>query len=118
MNVHSKVENPSLAANIHYSVEAKKVLEKLFESRYDEPNLQHIFADYVYRGNLKKWVQKKLNMSLTIAKRTDKTKDWKIQSKWWIVQQYYDGMKYDENRYKIERTNTWKDAYKGILIRF
>lgn len=31
---------------------------------------------------------------------------------------YFDDMLYDENRYKIERTNAWMDAYKGILIRF
>ena len=31
---------------------------------------------------------------------------------------FFDDMLYDENRYKIERTNAWMDAYKGILIRF
>ena len=31
---------------------------------------------------------------------------------------YFDELLYDENRYKIERTNAWMDAYKGILIRF
>jgi transposase len=31
---------------------------------------------------------------------------------------YYDEKLYNENRYKIERTNAWMDAYKGILTRF
>lgn len=31
---------------------------------------------------------------------------------------FFDDVLYDENRYKIERTNAWMDAYKGILIRF
>ena len=42
------------AANIHDSVGAKQVFEKMLESKCDEPNLQHIFADSGYRGNLKK----------------------------------------------------------------
>lgn len=31
---------------------------------------------------------------------------------------YFDDLLYDKNRYKIERTNAWMDAYKGILVRF
>ena len=31
---------------------------------------------------------------------------------------FFDNLLYDDNRYKIERTNAWMDAYKGILIRF
>jgi hypothetical protein len=62
------------AANIHDSVGAKQVFDKVHESKYNEPNLQHIFAGSGYSGNLRKWVQKKLNMSLTIFKRTDKPK--------------------------------------------
>ena len=31
---------------------------------------------------------------------------------------FFDDQLYNENRYKIERTNAWMDAYKGILIRF
>ena len=31
---------------------------------------------------------------------------------------FFDDMLYDENRFKIERTNAWMDAYKGILVRF
>ncbi|MBC7720701.1 MAG: transposase [Pedobacter sp.] len=61
------------SANIHDSVWAKKVFEKIVASKYDEPNLQHIFADASYRRNLKKWGRKKLNTSLTIVKRTDKS---------------------------------------------
>ena len=90
------------AANIHDSVGAKQVFEKVIESKYDEPNLQHIFADSGYRGNLKKWVQKKLNMSLTIVKRTDKTKDWKIQPKRWIV----------------ERTFAWLLNFRRLVINY
>jgi transposase len=31
---------------------------------------------------------------------------------------YFDDQLYDENRYKVERTNAWMDGYKGILTRF
>jgi transposase len=31
---------------------------------------------------------------------------------------FFDDVLYDKNRYKIERTNAWMDAYKGVLIRF
>ncbi len=31
---------------------------------------------------------------------------------------FFNNKVYEENRYKIERTNAWMDAYKGILIRF
>ena len=31
---------------------------------------------------------------------------------------FFDDMLYDNNRYKVERTNAWMDAYKGVLIRF
>lgn len=31
---------------------------------------------------------------------------------------YFDDKLYNENRYKVEQTNAWMDAYKGILIRF
>lgn len=30
----------------------------------------------------------------------------------------FDDKLYDENRYKVEQTNAWMDAYKGILTRF
>lgn len=61
------------AANIHGSVGAKQVFEKIVASIYDEPNLQHIFADASYRSNLKNGSEK-LDMSLTIVKRTYKKK--------------------------------------------
>ena len=64
--------------------------------------MQYIFADSGYRGNLGKWVQKKLNMSLAIVKRTDKTKDWKIQPKRWIV----------------ERTFAWLLNFRRLVINY
>lgn len=32
--------------------------------------------------------------------------------------EYFDDVLYDENRFKIERTNAWMDGYKGIMTRF
>lgn len=31
---------------------------------------------------------------------------------------YFDDKLYDENRYKVEQTNAWMDAFKGIIIRY
>ncbi len=73
------------AANIHDSVGATNVFKKVVQAKYDEPNLQHLFADSSYRGKLKEWVKKELKMSLTIVKKTDNTKHWAIQPKRWIV---------------------------------
>ena len=90
------------AANIHDSVGARSVFEKLVESKYDEPNLQYLFADSGYRGKLKNWVKKELKMSLTIVKRTDSTKDWAIQPKRWIV----------------ERTFAWLLNFRRLVINY
>lgn len=51
------------AANIHDSKGAMQVFNKLEERKYDQPRLGVIFADAGYRGNLKKWLQKKLKMN-------------------------------------------------------
>jgi hypothetical protein len=31
---------------------------------------------------------------------------------------YFDDLLYEENRYKVEQTNAWMDAFKGIIIRY
>jgi transposase len=34
------------------------------------------------------------------------------------VMSYFDDKLYDDNRYKVEKTNAWMDAFKGIIIRY
>lgn len=41
------------AANIHDSVGVIKVFENVLQSKYDEPNLQYLFADSGCSGKLK-----------------------------------------------------------------
>ncbi len=90
------------AANIHDSKGAVEVFEKLEERKYDHPRLKVIFADAGYRGNLKKWLQKKLEMKLDIIKRTDKSTKWEIQPKRWI----------------IERTFAWLLNFRRLVINY
>ena len=44
------------------------LLISLQNSKHDEPNLEHIFADAGYRGKLTKWVKEKLKMNMIIVK--------------------------------------------------
>jgi len=90
------------AANIHDNKGAKQLLEKLNSSKHDEPNLEQIFVDAVYRCKLIKWVKEKLKMNMTILKRTDKTIKWEVQPKRWI----------------IERTFAWLLNFRRLVINY
>ncbi len=65
------------------------MLEKFNNSKHDEPNPEQIFADAGYRGKLIKWVKEQLKMNRTIVKRTDKTIQWVVQPKCWIIERTF-----------------------------
>ncbi|WP_298413206.1 IS5 family transposase [Hydrotalea sp.] len=90
------------AANIHDSKGAKQVLGKFNNSKCDEPNLEQIFADAGYRGKLIKWVKEQLKMNRTIVKRRDKTIQWAVQPKRWIM----------------ERTFAWLLNFRRLVINY
>lgn len=57
------------AANIHDSVGAKLVFEKVEGTL---PRLKKIFADTAYQGSLEDWVKKHLHATLEIVRRKEK----------------------------------------------
>jgi transposase len=67
------------AANIHDSVGAKLVLQKVEGTL---PRLQKIFADAAYQGPLEEWVQKYLHATLEIVRKKDKRRFVVLPKRW------------------------------------
>ncbi|MCK5170387.1 MAG: IS5 family transposase [Bacteroidales bacterium] len=83
------------AANIHDSKAAWEVINKL-HGRFNR--LINIFADGGYRGNLIDKVKNRFGWLITIVLRTDKTKNFQVLPKRWVV----------------ERTFAWFESYRRL----
>lgn len=77
-------------------------------------SLEAVFmnADAGFDSNSFKRNCREKGIELNVKSNTRKTKK---QS---TTVSYFDDKLYDENRYKVEQTNAWMDAFKGIIIRY
>lgn len=83
------------AANMHDSKSAPKVIEKL-RGRFDR--MECIFADGGYRGALSDWVKEKFGWMINVVLRTDKSVNFQVLPKRWVV----------------ERTFAWFESYRRL----
>ena len=90
------------SATKHDSKGAIETFNHLKDKQHDEPNLSTIFADAGYRGKLKKWVKKTLNMDLQVVHKKYNKQQWQVQPKRWIV----------------ERTFAWLLNFRRLVINY
>jgi len=83
------------AANVHDSKAATQVINRL-RGRFDR--LIRIFADGGYRGSLEDWIKKRFGWMLSIVLRSDKSTNFQVLPKRWVV----------------ERTFSWFESYRRL----